>query len=40
MAILLAVFFALHVVAGALLQDRAPTGAAQTQDEARTSSYD
>jgi hypothetical protein len=37
--ILLVVFLVLHVVAGALLQSRAPTGAAPAE-EARLSLYD
>lgn len=40
MAILLGIFFALHVLAGALLQDRASTGAAPVQEAAKITLHD
>jgi len=40
-AILLAVFIILHILAGAILRDATPpTGAAPTQNESRASAYD
>jgi hypothetical protein len=39
-AILLAAFLILHVLAGAILQSATPIGAALTQEEARASLYD
>ena len=39
-AVLLALFFALHVLAGALLQDRVQAGAAPTHEEESTSLHD
>jgi hypothetical protein len=39
-AILLAAFFILHVLAGAILQSATPLGAAPTQEEARASLCD
>ena len=40
MAILLVVFFALHVLAGALLESHAKTGAVPTREAARISLHD
>jgi hypothetical protein len=39
-AIVLGVFFALHVLASALLQGRAPIGAAPAREEARIPLHD
>jgi hypothetical protein len=39
-AILLAVFLTLHILADAILQDATPVGAAPMQEESRASSYD
>jgi hypothetical protein len=39
-AILLVVFLVLHVVAGVLLQDRAPTGVTPVREEAKISLQD
>lgn len=39
-AILLAVFLIVHILAGAILQDAPPVAAAPLQNESRASSYD